>query len=261
MTSIRSQETQKLRRSGLQQAVITGLLVVIGIGATFAITSGILDNADSMAGSNRIAITSINAYTAGDRLVISGNLQNLGSQPLTSVVIDEITAGDLVITQNSAIIDGQIAAQHGALTLEGLQHDGTDFGPITRDLDEAVAAITAGTNTLGWAVVTVAGTPATDTATTPNTEQFRLNPTAAVGGATVDITGFSIDENDLEPLAAGSSKSFRIVVTGISSGVNPNVLDILRTVPASTDLFMTVSGTDGQASTISDPRSTPVKAR
>ena len=99
MTSIRPQETQQLRRSGLQQLVTLSLLVTVAVGATFAITSGILDNADSMSGTNRIAIVSVNAYTDGNRMVVSGNIQNLGSQPLTSVTIDEITAGDLVITQ------------------------------------------------------------------------------------------------------------------------------------------------------------------
>lgn len=43
MTSIRSQETRHLRRSDLQQLVTLGLLVVVAVGATFTITSGILD--------------------------------------------------------------------------------------------------------------------------------------------------------------------------------------------------------------------------
>ena len=261
MTTIRKQTSTHLNRRALSNLVVT--LIIIGVGATmaYAALGGVQDNLGSLTGSSKVVISSINAYTSGDRLVISGNIQNIGNQPLTSVVIDEITAGSLIITQSGAIADGQIAAGHGALTLEGLEHNGTTFGPITRDLDQAVAAITAGANTLGWAMVAVAGTPATDTVTEPNTIQYRLNPTAAVGGATVDMTGISIDENDLEPLAAGASKSFRIVVTGISSGINPDVLDVLRTVPASTDLFMTVTGTDGQTSTISDPRSTRVTAR
>ena len=180
-------------------------------------------------------------------MVISGNIQNLGSQLLTSVVIDEITAGDLVITQSSAIADGQIAAGHGTLSLAGLEHDGSaiDFGEV--DIDAAVTAST-GINRIVWTAITAG-----------SADDFRFIETAGFGGAIVDISGLSTDEDGLEPLAAGS-KSFRITVTGISSGTNPNVLDILRTVPASTNLFMTVSGTDGQASTISDPRSVSVRA-
>ena len=260
MTSIRSQETRQLRRSGLQQLVTLGLLVAVAIGATFAITSGILDNADSMSGTNRIAIVSVNAYTDGNRMVISGNLQNLGSQPLTSVTIDEITAGDLVITQLANIEDGQIAAGHGTLSLAGLEGDGTAFSPPALDLDSAVAAPAAATADLDWTAVAVAGTPATDTITSPNTDTYHFL-VGTVGGATVSVAGLSNDENDLEALAAGSSKAFRIVITGLSSGTNPDVLDILRTVPASSELFITVAGTDGQTSTISDPRSVRVQAR
>ncbi len=79
--------------------------------------------------------------------------------------------------------------------------------------------------------------------------------------ATVLVTGFSTDEDDLVSLTAGSSKSFRIVVTGISTGGHADVLDILRTVPASSELYITVTGTDGSTSTISDPRSTRVTQR
>ena len=79
--------------------------------------------------------------------------------------------------------------------------------------------------------------------------------------ATVLVTGLSTDEDDLVSLTAGSSKSFRIVVTGISTGGSADVLDILRTVPASSELYITVTGTDGSTSTISDPRSTRVTQR
>lgn len=249
------------RRIALHGLIIAVVMIGIGVGATYAVFGGVLDNLGSMTGGNKVIIESVNAYTSGDRMVITGNIRNIGTGAMTSVVIDEITAGDLVITQSSATDDGLIAARHGALTISGQQHDGSDFGPTTRDLDEAVPAITAGTNTLGWAVVAAAGTPLTDTATVPNTQQFRFNPTNTVGGATADITGFSTDENVLEALPAGDSQSFRVVITGISSGANPNVLDILRSVPAGSDLFITVSGTDGQSSTISDVRTATIKQR
>ena len=253
MTSIRSQKTQQLRRSGLHSLVTLGLLVAVAVGATFAVTSGILDNLDSMSGSNRIAIVSVNAYTDGDRMVISGNLQNLGSQPLTSVIIDEITAGDLVITQLANIEDGQIAAGHGTLTLSGLD----DVGGTISGTDDSDATGTAGAITGGLTGLTI-----TDTTGGFNIVDGSADAaTAGTVSATVTVTGLSNDENVLEPLAAGSSKSFRIVVTGISSGGSADVLDILRTVPASSELFITVAGTDGQTSTISDPRSVRVQAR
>ena len=244
MTSIRSQETQQLRRSGLQQLVTLGLLVAVAIGATFAITSGILDNADSMSGTNRIAIVSVNAYTDGDRMVVSGNIQNLGSQPLTSVTIDEITAGDLVITQLANIEDGQIAAGHGDMSLAGLDDGGAaiTFADVESDLTPA-----AGTTESVW--------------TGPGSDDRFEFGTATHGAATVSVTGFSTDDDELESLSAGSSKSFRIVITGISAGGSADILDILRTVPASSELFITVAGTDGSTSTISDPRSVRVQAR
>ena len=259
MTSIRSQKTQQLRRSGLHSLVTLGLLVAIAVGATFAVTSGILDNLDSMSGSNRIAIVSVNAYTDGDRMVISGNLQNLGSQPLTSVIIDEITAGDLVITQNPAISDGNVVDAHGALTLSGLDDAGDLVGPNIHDRSFTATVTAPGTGDAP------AGCGAGETPT--DDEFFILTADVTAASATgtctalVTISGLSTDSDELEPLAAGSSKSFRIVIAGDSTGTNTDVLDILRTVPASSELFITVAGTDGQTSTISDPRSVRVQAR
>ena len=241
------------KRPALHGLVIVGVLVAVAVAMTFALTGNIQDNLDSMTGSNRVAITTINAYTAEDRLVISGNIQNLGSQPLTSVTIDEITVGDIVITQTSNIADGEIAPGHGTLTLIGLDDAGTSLSGT----DDSDTTGTAGSISSG-----VAGLTITDT--TGGFNIVKGSTDAGTGGtvsATVTITGLSNDENVLESLSAGSSKSFRIVVTGKSSGGSADVLDILRSVPASTQLFMTVSATDGSASTISDPRSVRVTAR
>ncbi len=249
-----------LRRPAISGLIVTLILIGIGASMTFAAMGGVFDNIGSLTGTDRLVIETVSAYTNDNRLVISGNIKNLGSGIMESVTIDEITVGDLVIAQLANIEDGAIAAGHGTLTLSGLEGDGTDFSPTALDLDSAVAAPTATTNDLDWTAVAVAGTPATDTATEPNTDTYHFL-VGTVGGATISITGLSIDENSLVTLTAGSSKSFRIVVTGISSGSNPDVLDILRTVPASSELYITVTGTDGSTSTISDPRSTRVTQR
>lgn len=110
-------------------------------------------------------------------------------------MIDEITAGDLVITQLPNIEDGLIAAGHGTMSISGLEGDGTPFSPTVLDLDTAVVAPTASTPDLAWAAAAVAGTPATDTATEPNTDTYHFL-VGTVGGATVSITGLSNDEND-----------------------------------------------------------------
>ena len=243
------------KRPALHGLVIVGVLVAVAVAMTFALTGNIQDNLDSMTGSNRIAITTINAYTAGDRLVVTGNIQNLGSQPLMSVTIDEITAGSLVITQDLVISDGSIGDNHGSLSLAGTGGDagGTAITSSKVDVDTDVTA--TGTHTAskvnhGAAITADDGT------------KFVFGGAAGGANAMVDITGLSTDEGKLESLGAGDSRSFRIVITGQSVGSSDAaVLDILRTVPASTQLFMTVAATDGSASTISDPRTVRVTAR
>lgn len=81
------------------------------------------------------------------------------------------------------------------------------------------------------------------------------------GVVNIVFSGLSTNENTLETLAAGSSTAFRIVITGFSANADVGVLDVLRTVPASTSLFVTISATDGQTTTISDPRNVRVTAR
>ena len=236
---------RRMRRRAISNLVVTLIMVGVGAGITFAALGSIQDNLGSMTSTNRVVITSVTAYTSGDRMVISGNLQNLGSQPIESVTIDEITAGDLIITQSGFIDDGQIVAPHGDMTLTGLQHDGVTVNFGTDDRSSASVLTSSG---VSW--------PAGDT-----TADFYFNPTSGVGGAKVAVTGLSTNATNVVELSAGSTKSFRITITGLSSGTTDAALDILRTVPASTDLFITISGTDGQTSTTSDPRTVRVTAR
>lgn len=244
-------------RRALHGLVITLIMIGIGAGATYAIFGGVIDNLGAMTDSNRVIIESVNAYTNNDRMVITGNIKNLGSTAMTSVVIDEIAVGDLVVTQSAAISDGTIAAGHGSITLAGLGGDAaaTPIGATTVDVDTAVAAaggtITTGKVDHGAAIIVDS-----------NGAKFVFGGAAGGANAMVDVIGLSTDEGNLESLPAGASKSFRITITGVSAGSSlGSVLDILRTVPAGSELFITMAGTDGQTSTISDVRTAKVKAR
>lgn len=253
-----------LRRPAISGLIVTLILIGIGASMTFAAMGGVFDNIGSLTGSDRLVIETVSAYTDDNRLVVSGNIKNLGSGIMESVTIDEITVGDLVITQLANTEDGQIADGHGTLTLSGLDDNGD---PITGTDDSGSITTVAGSTaltTITGGVVRLADTSAV------KGFNIRDGITTDVGApgaptiltsATVVITGLSTDENDLVSLTAGSSKSFRIVVTGISIGGSAGVLDILRTVPASSELYITVTGTDGSTSTISDPRSTRVTQR
>lgn len=236
------------RRQGISYAVVA-LIFAVGSGAiAFAILGDLQGNLGSMTGSERLEILDVNAYVQGDRLVITGNVKNLGSSGMTSLAIDEISAGGLVITQDASINDGEFVAGHGTLTLSGLDYNGGALGPITGDF-MPTSGNTA-TNEVKWTANATLSAFEFDSATT--------------GGATIAVTGLSMGDGSVttvEPLAAGSSKSFRIVVTGLSSGVNPNVLDVRETVPASTDLYVSLTGTNGITTTISDPRSDRVAHR
>ena len=240
------------RRRAVSGVVVMLILVGVGAGMTFAALSSIQDNLGGLTGSNHIQITRISAYTDNDRLVISGDVKNLGSQALTSVMIDEISAGELLIVQNPHTEDGQIVDNHGDMTISGLTDTGVALDVDTVDYGEAVAATTTA-GTLRW--------PANSTTNPVDKFYFRDKTTAATGVATVQITGLSTDENGLVSLAASESNMFRIVVTGISVGGHADVLDILRSVPSGSDLFITLVATDGQSVTVSDPRTTQVKAR
>ena len=165
-------------------------------------------------------------------------------------MIDEISAGELLISQNPYTEDGQIVDNHGDMTISGLTDTGHALDVHTVDYDDAIGATTTGT--LEWNAVN---------ASTVDRFHFNDTTTAATGVATVQITGLSTDEDGLVSLTAGESNMFRIVVTGISAGGHTDVLDILRSVPSGSSLFITLVATDGQSATVSDPRTTQIKAR
>lgn len=242
-----------LRRPAISGLIVTLILIGIGASMTFAAMGGVFDNIGSLTGTDRLVIETVSAYTDDNRLVISGNIKNLGSGIMESVTIDEITVGDLVITQLANTEDGAIAAGHGTLTLSGLD----DVGDAISGTDDSDTTGTAGAIASGLTGLTITNTTGGFNIVDGSTDAA----TAGTVSATVILTGLSNDEDVLVSLTAGSSKSFRIVVTGISTGGHVDVLDILRTVPASSELFITVTGTDGSTSTISDPRSTRVTQR
>ena len=237
------------RRRGI--ASIAVILIMVGVSMAFAVLIGIQDNLGGLIGFNYIQITRVSAYTDGDRLVITGDVKNMGSRALSSIVIDKISAGDLLITQNPTVDGGTIVDGHGDMTLSGVTDDGSDLATDTVDYGDAVTATTT-TGTLNWAAI-AAG----------SADQFYFydSVTPTTGVATVAITGLSTDEDNLEGLTAGSSSLFRIVVKGISVGGHADVLDILKTVPSGSELVITLIGTDSQTSTTSEPRTTQVKAR
>ena len=249
------QRTRVPRRSGISGLVVTLITVAIGAGMTFAALGGIQDNLGGLTGDNRVAITNINAYTDTDRMVITGNIKNLGSTSMSSILIDEISAGNLLITQNPATSDGIISAGHGSLTMSGIGGDtaGTALTASTVDVDTDVTT----TGTVGSGKINHGTGFTTDDGT-----KYVFNPVATGSNAVIEISGLTTDEDNLEGLTAGQSKSFRIVITGLSAGSSSaTTLDVLATVPSGAELFMTVIGTDGLTNTISDARSSNVKQR
>ena len=256
MTTIQHDTRGHPIRLGLSGLIISVVMIGIGVGATFAVMGGVLDNLDSMAGSNKVIVESVNAYTNNDRMVITGNIKNIGNTALTSVLIDEISAGDLVITQDAATGDGQIVDGHGNMVLVGLQHDGNPVSfsnpvafnaTLPSDVDHTpTSSATAGHVWHGGGA---------------QDDRFYFLGAANVGGAYITVTGLSTDDDELVSLPAGVSQAFRIVITGESQGATVGLLDVLRTVPAGSELFITIAGTNGQTSTISDVRTTNVKAR
>ena len=251
METITTQTRKLPTRRAISGLVVALILIGVGSTMTIAAMSGVQDNLGAMTGSNRIAITSVNAYTDGDRLVISGDVKNLGSQALSSIIVDEISAGSLLITQSPFTEDGIIPDGHGDMDISGVTDTGVATETGTVDYGDAVVAATT-TGTVTWAA-----------ATAGNADRFYFNDgsTAATGVATVELIGLSVDESNLVGLAAGESNRFRIIVTGISAGGHADVLDILRSVPSGTELYITLFGTDGQSSTASDPRTATVRQR
>ena len=160
----------------------------------------------------------------------------------------------MIITQSGFTEDGGIDNPHGTLTLAGLDDDGNSISGTDDSNDVGTAGtISSGVKGLTNSVTDVKGFNIVNGSTNSGS--------GGTVSATVVVTGLSKHENDLIALPAGSTQSFRIVITGISAGGSASVLDILRTVPASTSLFITIAGTDGQTSTISDPRTVRVTAR
>ena len=254
MTTISRTTTLLPQRQGVSYLIAMMIAVVATGGIAYAIFGDLEGTFGTMTGADRIEIIDLNAYTRGDSLVITGNIKNIGNSGMDSVVIDEISVGDLVLTQTAQIDDGAIADGHGTLTLSGLDDAG---GAVSGTDDADATGGTAGSITGGLTGLT----------TTDNGNLFNIvdsSSDAGAGGtvtATVVVTGLSTDEGNLASLASGASQSFRITVTGISSPGAADVLDVLESVPASSDLFASFTGTDGTTTTISDPRSTTVTRR
>ena len=80
MRTLQTKTRELPRRRAVSGIVIMLIIVGVGAGMAFAALSGIQDNLGGLTGSNHIQITRISAYTDGDRLVISGDVKNLGSQ-------------------------------------------------------------------------------------------------------------------------------------------------------------------------------------
>ena len=262
MTTIsRGTATCLPQRQGVSYLIAMMIAVVATGGIAYAIFGDLEGTFGTMTGADRIEIIDLNAYTRGDSLVITGNIKNIGNSGMDSVVIDEISVGDLVLTQTAQIDDGAIADGHGTLTIEYLDNNENSYA-ATDDRDDVESNATAGTGTaisLGVNQNTPAGT------VDPLGYQFQTatgTPAAvATGVARVTLTGLSTNEDTLSPLASGASQSFRITITGVSANGAAGVLDILESVPASSDLFASFTGTDGTTTTISDPRSTTVTRR
>lgn len=257
MTTISRTATLLPQRQGVSYLIAMMIAVVATGGIAYAIFGDLEGTFGTMTGADRIEIIDLNAYTRGDTLVITGNIKNIGNSGMDSIVIDEISVGGLVLTQTAQINDGVVAAGHGTLSMSGIGGDtaGTAIALSAVDVDTAVAAagatITVGKVNHGAAITA-----------NSNGAKFVFGGAAGGANAVIDISGLSTDEGNLAPLPSGASQSFRITVTGVSiSSSDAAVLDILATVPASSDLFASFTGTDGTTTTISDPRSTTVTRR
>lgn len=70
---------------------------------------------DSPTSLDRLTVQNLMAYTDGDRVVVAGDIHNIGSTELTSLTLDRLAIHDLVITQDDTT--GDMA----------LYHNGTDY--------------------------------------------------------------------------------------------------------------------------------------
>lgn len=238
------------RRHGVSYLVAMMIAVVATGGISYAIFGDLEGTIGTMTGADRITILDLNAYKRGDSLVITGNIKNTGTSSLDSITIDEISVGDLVVTQTVVVDDGRIADGTGDVTVSGLD------GSAARSRVESVVA--------NHDTPALTGTPsgACSSAAHP-ASGFHLMASGGSGTvcmAAVTLTGLSIDEDSLAHLPAGGQARFRIVVTGVSDG-GAGVLDVAESVPTNKKLFASFSATDGRTTTISDPVTTRVVRR
>lgn len=231
MEMIRMQQTQTQtqalpRRRALHGLFITILLVGIGVAMTLNATGFLGDSIFDIAGSNAIAITKVSAYVDGNKLVITGDMKNIGTTAFQSVLIDEITVHDLTITQDPGLqTGGGFTNAHGDMDVRGKRNSGTIHEGNGNSTGGAVFDVKVGTDDF----------------------------------AKVDlIRGISTAEDNVISLSPGQSQNFRITIDGVSGS---NSLSIPHSVLSGSKLFITVIGTDGQASTVSDPRETQVRQR
>ena len=219
---------------------------------------GASQQAAAQHGSAHLNITQFGAFMSGERLIILGSMHNAGDRPLDSVVIGEITAGNLAIYQSAATAGGMIVNPHGTLALTGLGGNATTPHMVSGsddaadDCGEAPAAIPGGVDASARA----------NAFNIHNTIHHPLLADAATVSTVVYVGGFSTDEDGLEPLAAGESRPFKIVVYGGDPRAGADdVLNLAASIPFGAEMSMTITGTDGRTHVASDARTVLVNYR
>ena len=162
------------------------------------------------------AIITLESSSYNDTLVLSGVVKNFGDHTFQSVVLGELRAGSLLVTQ-SAVTDGwSVVEPHGSARLSGLESNGMVFYAGSVDLDSPVIA-SYGDDRLEWGGHGGVWQP-------PVGNTFRFAEIPSVGGASVSIDGLSVDEDDLVGIGPGESVQFRVEIRGAPGGIG--VLDL-----------------------------------
>lgn len=209
-------------------------------------------------GAAHLNITQFGAFMSGERLIILGSMHNAGDHPLDSLVIGEITAGNLTIYQSAATAGGMIVNPHGTLALTGFGGNATTLHIVSGSDDAADDCGGAPTAIPGG----VDASARANAFNIHNTIHHPLLADAATVSTVVYVGGFSTDEDDLEPLAAGESRPFKIVVYGGDPRAGADdVLNLAASIPFGAEMSMTITGTDGRTHVASDARTVLVNYR
>ena len=197
-----------MKKSGLSE--IAGALLAVGVSITAGVSLYVVFAEETGHESAELVMNDLKAKLDGDRLVVTGTMLNAGNMGVKSIVITDLSVGDLHISQNFDLDDFEPGLNHGMLEFSGISGLGVscDGGLHTGSELQNGA----------YPAVPVSGN---------GTMCGAASGVIKLDGVSVDHSGAAVNVNkkDLVDIPERMSVVFKVVVESDGTGTDFNMLE------------------------------------